>query len=75
MADIQAVILAESYPQRFNPISSEIPRVILFYYFKILFPFTHEPLIEKTLNWLINNNVHEIYILYQSLQTEIESYF
>lgn len=33
MADIQAVILAESYPQRFNPISSEIPRVTNYNYF------------------------------------------
>jgi translation initiation factor eIF-2B subunit epsilon len=49
---LQAVLLADSFTQRFRPITIERPKVLL--------PLVNVPMIEYTLEWLAMNKVQEV---------------
>jgi translation initiation factor eIF-2B subunit epsilon len=49
---LQAVLLADSFTQRFRPISVERPKMLL--------PLVNVPMIEYTLEWLATNKVQEV---------------
>lgn len=49
---LQAVLLADSFTQRFRPITVERPKVLL--------PLVNTPMIEYTLEWLAMNKVEEV---------------
>ncbi len=49
---LQAVVLADSFTQRFRPISVERPKVLL--------PLVNVPMLEYTLEWLATNKVQEV---------------
>lgn len=49
---LQAVLLADSFTQRFRPITIERPKVLL--------PLVNVPMIEYTLEWLAMNKVEEV---------------
>lgn len=51
---LTAVLLADSFTQKFRPISIESP--------KVLVPLVNVPMIEYTLEWLAANNVEEIFV-------------
>lgn len=51
-AVLQAVLLADSFTQRFRPITIERPKVLL--------PLVNVPMIEYTLEWLAINHVQEV---------------
>lgn len=49
---LQAVVLADSFTQRFRPMTVETPKVLL--------PLVNVPMIEYTLEWLATNKVQEV---------------
>lgn len=50
---LQAVLLADSFTQKFRPITVEKPKVLL--------PLVNVPMIEYTLEWLALNKVEEVF--------------
>eukprot|EP00899_Mesostigma_viride_P016878 jgi/Mesvir1/25191/Mv12890-RA.1 len=52
---LQAVVLADTFSQRFYPITEEMPKVLL--------PLCNVPLINYTLEWLYASGVEEVYVL------------
>ncbi|BDA43794.1 Translation initiation factor eIF-2B subunit epsilon [Coccomyxa sp. Obi] len=50
-----AVLLADSFNQRFRPITLERPKVLL--------PLVGVPLLDYTLEWLASNNVAEVHVI------------
>ncbi|EFQ36226.1 eIF4-gamma/eIF5/eIF2-epsilon [Colletotrichum graminicola] len=63
---LQAVIIADSFQDRFAPFSVEKPRCLL--------PLANTPLIEYTLEFLAMNGVQEVYIYCSSHSEQIENY-
>ncbi len=51
-ARLSAVLLADSFTQRFRPITIERPKVLL--------PLVNVPMIEYALEWLAMNRVQEV---------------
>ena len=51
---LTAVVLADSFTQRFRPVTVERPKVLL--------PLASAPLLDYTLEWLAMNGVEEIYV-------------
>jgi translation initiation factor eIF-2B subunit epsilon len=49
---LQALLLADSFTQRFRPITVERPKALL--------PLANIPMIEYTLEWLSTNRVQEV---------------
>ena len=49
---LTAVLLADSFTQRFRPITVERPKVLL--------PLVNAPMLEYTLEWLAMNKVEEV---------------
>ncbi|KAI8468580.1 MAG: nucleotide-diphospho-sugar transferase [Monoraphidium minutum] len=63
---LTAVLLADSFTQRFRPITVERPKVLL--------PLANAPLIEYTLEWLALNKVEEIYVFCCAHADQIKRY-
>ncbi|KIY94274.1 putative translation initiation factor eIF-2B subunit epsilon [Monoraphidium neglectum] len=63
---LTAVLLADSFTQRFRPITVERPKVLL--------PLVNAPLIEYTLEWLALNKVEEIYVFCCAHADQIKKY-
>ncbi|CCF36691.1 eIF4-gamma/eIF5/eIF2-epsilon [Colletotrichum higginsianum] len=63
---LQAVIITDSFQDRFAPFSVEKPRCLL--------PLANTPLIEYTLEFLAMNGVQEVYIYCGSHSEQIENY-
>ncbi|KAM0551995.1 hypothetical protein ACHAPJ_008103 [Fusarium lateritium] len=63
---LQAVVLADSFQDRFRPFTSEKPRCLL--------PLANTPLIEYTLEFLAMNGVNEVYIYCGAHTDQVEDY-
>ncbi|EPE03383.1 eif4-gamma eif5 eif2-epsilon [Ophiostoma piceae UAMH 11346] len=63
---LQAVILADSFQDRFKPLTIDRPRCLL--------PLANTPLIEYTLEYLAMNGVQEVYLYCGAHADQIESY-
>ncbi|CAK7266381.1 translation initiation factor eIF-2B epsilon subunit, GEF [Sporothrix epigloea] len=63
---LQAVILADSFQDRFKPLTTDRPRCLL--------PLANTPLIEYTLEYLAMNGVQEVYLYCSAFADQIESY-
>ncbi|KAK5995728.1 putative translation initiation factor eIF-2B subunit epsilon [Cladobotryum mycophilum] len=63
---LQAVIIADSFQDRFKPLTLEKPRCLL--------PLANTPLIEYTLEFLAMNGVQEVYIYCGSHTDQVEDY-
>ncbi|TDZ28563.1 putative translation initiation factor eIF-2B subunit epsilon [Colletotrichum spinosum] len=63
---LQAVVIADSFQDRFAPFSVEKPRCLL--------PLANTPLIEYTLEFLAMNGVQEVFIYCGSHSEQIENY-
>ncbi|KAI9147827.1 putative translation initiation factor eIF-2B subunit epsilon [Paramyrothecium foliicola] len=63
---LQAVILADSFQDRFRPFSLEKPRCLL--------PLANTPLIEYTLEFLAMNGVQEVYFYCGAHTDQVEDY-
>ncbi|KAJ3343587.1 hypothetical protein HDU93_007468 [Gonapodya sp. JEL0774] len=65
-APLLAVVVADSFNNRFRPISFEKPRALL--------PLANVPLIEYTLEFLALNGIQEVYIICCAHADQISSY-
>ncbi|KAL6804429.1 nucleotide-diphospho-sugar transferase [Trichoderma sp. SZMC 28012] len=63
---LQAVVLADSFQDRFKPFTVEKPRCLL--------PLANTPLIEYTLEFLAMNGVQEVYIYCGAHTDQVEDY-
>ncbi|PKS13005.1 hypothetical protein jhhlp_000346 [Lomentospora prolificans] len=63
---LQAVILTDSFQDRFKPLSIETPRCLL--------PLANVPLIEYTLEFLSMNGVQEVYLYCGPHTEEVDTY-
>ncbi|AEO60244.1 hypothetical protein MYCTH_2309321 [Thermothelomyces thermophilus ATCC 42464] len=63
---LQAVILADSFQDRFKPFTLETPRCLL--------PLVNVPVIEYTLEFLASNGVQEVFIYCGAHSQDIERY-
>ncbi|KAG5918591.1 hypothetical protein E4U42_006798 [Claviceps africana] len=63
---LQAVILADSFQDRFRPFTLDRPRCLL--------PLANTPLIEYTLEFLAMNGVNEVYIYCGAFTEQVEDY-
>ncbi|KAF5677213.1 translation initiation factor eif-2b subunit epsilon [Fusarium heterosporum] len=63
---LQAVVLADSFQDRFRPFTTEKPRCLL--------PLANTPLIEYTLEFLAMNGVNEVYIYCGAHTDQVEDY-
>ncbi|KAK3346269.1 nucleotide-diphospho-sugar transferase [Lasiosphaeria hispida] len=63
---LQAVVLADSFQDRFKPFTVEKPRCLL--------PLAGVPIIEYTLEFLASNGVQEVFIYCGAHSEEIETY-
>ncbi|KAK1248195.1 hypothetical protein MKX08_006415 [Trichoderma sp. CBMAI-0020] len=63
---LQAVVLADSFQDRFKPFTVEKPRCLL--------PLANTPLIEYTLEFLAMNGVQEVYIYCGAHTNQVEDY-
>ncbi|KAM0348359.1 hypothetical protein ACHAPU_004327 [Fusarium lateritium] len=63
---LQAVVLADSFQDRFRPLTTEKPRCLL--------PLANTPLIEYTLEFLAMNGVNEVYIYCGAHTDQVEDY-
>ncbi|PKY40129.1 nucleotide-diphospho-sugar transferase [Rhizophagus irregularis] len=63
---LQAVVLADSFNERFRPITLDMPRCLL--------PLCNTPLIEYTLECLAVAGVQEVYILCRAHSEKIKNY-
>ncbi|KAK4146636.1 putative translation initiation factor eIF-2B subunit epsilon [Dichotomopilus funicola] len=63
---LQAVILADSFQDRFKPFTLETPRCLL--------PLVNVPVIEYTLEFLASNGVQEVFIYCGAHSEDIEQY-
>lgn len=60
---LQAVLLADSFTQKFRPITVEKPKVLL--------PLVNVPMIEYTLEWLALNKVEEVFsVVYLNIMSD-----
>lgn len=62
----QALVLADSFTQRFQPATVERPKALL--------PFAGSPMIEHTLQWLEKAGVEECYVFCCAHAKQVESY-
>lgn len=62
----QAIVMSDSYQNRFMPLTLETPRCLL--------PLANTPLIEYTLEFLATAGVHEIYVIGSAHADQIEEY-
>ncbi|KAG1674676.1 hypothetical protein FOA52_007200 [Chlamydomonas sp. UWO 241] len=63
---LTALLLADSFTQRFRPITVERPKALL--------PLVNVPLIEYTLQWLAMNKVEETFVFCSSHAAQIKAY-
>ncbi|KAK0384350.1 hypothetical protein NLU13_8437 [Sarocladium strictum] len=63
---LQAVVLADSFQDRFKPLTVEKPRCLL--------PLANTPLIEYTLEFLAMNGVQEVYMYCGNHTDQVEEY-
>ncbi|EAA30360.1 nucleotide-diphospho-sugar transferase [Neurospora crassa] len=63
---LQAVILADSFQDRFQPFALEKPRCLL--------PLVNVPVIEYTLEYLASNGVQEVFIYCGAHSEDVETY-
>ncbi|MEW5304708.1 MAG: hypothetical protein WDW36_007300 [Sanguina aurantia] len=63
---LTAVVLADSFTQRFRPITVEQPKALL--------PLVNVPMIEYTLEWLAMNKVEEIFLFCCAHAHRIQAY-
>ncbi|TLS23157.1 uncharacterized protein PpBr36_06656 [Pyricularia pennisetigena] len=63
---VQAVVLADSFQDRFAPFTLEKPRCLL--------PLANTPLIEYTLEYLAMNGIHEVFIYCGNHTDQVEQY-
>lgn len=63
---LQAIVMTDSYQDRFMPLTLETPRCLL--------PLANTPLIEYTLEFLATAGVHEVYIIGSAHADKIEEY-
>ncbi|XP_020570964.1 probable translation initiation factor eIF-2B subunit epsilon [Phalaenopsis equestris] len=63
---LQAVLLADSFAQKFRPITLERPKVLL--------PLVNIPMIEYTLAWLESVGVEEVFVFCCAHSQQVKSY-
>ncbi|KAF4980946.1 hypothetical protein FZEAL_3166 [Fusarium zealandicum] len=63
---LQAVVLADSFQERYRPFTTEKPRCLL--------PLANTPLIEYTLEFLAMNGVNEVYMYCGAHTDQVEDY-
>ncbi|KAH9309174.1 hypothetical protein KI387_037085, partial [Taxus chinensis] len=63
---LQAVLLADSFAQKFRPITLERPKVLL--------PLVNIPMIDYTLEWLASAGVEEVYVFCCAHAKQVTSY-
>ncbi|KAI0512302.1 hypothetical protein KFK09_012941 [Dendrobium nobile] len=63
---LQAVLLADSFAQKFRPITLERPKVLL--------PLVNAPMIEYTLAWLESVGVEEVFVFCCAHSQQVKSY-
>lgn len=63
---LQAVLLADSFTQKFRPITMERPKVLL--------PLVNVPMIDYALEWLASVGVEEVYIFCCAHAKQVTSY-
>jgi len=63
---LAAVVLADTFQQRFRPITVERPNVLL--------PLVNAPLLDYTLEWLASNEVEEVFLFCCSNADKIQEY-
>jgi NDP-sugar pyrophosphorylase family protein len=63
---LSAIVLADSFTQRFRPVTVERPKVLL--------PLAGAPLLEYTLEWLALNRVDEIFVFCCAHADQIKRY-
>ncbi|CAG8532351.1 1214_t:CDS:10 [Funneliformis caledonium] len=63
---LQAVVLADSFNERFNPITLDMPRCLL--------PLCNTPLIEYTLEFLAVAGVQEVYLFCREHSEKVKNY-
>lgn len=63
---LQAVLLADSFAQKFRPITLERPKVLL--------PLVNAPMIEYTLAWLESVGVDEVFVFCCAHSQQVKSY-
>ncbi|PRT57051.1 Translation initiation factor eIF-2B subunit epsilon [Wickerhamiella sorbophila] len=64
--DLQAVVLCDSYEERFYPLTKDKPRCLL--------PLANTPLIEYTLEFLVSAKVTEVYLMCCSHADQVTEY-
>ncbi|KAL4515961.1 hypothetical protein Ndes2437A_g06674 [Nannochloris sp. 'desiccata'] len=66
---LTAVVMADSFTQRFRPVSAESPKVLL--------PLVNVPMLDYTLEWLAMNSVEEVYVFCcahaEAIQSHLEN--
>eukprot|EP01018_Ginkgo_biloba_P038992 Gb_36377 [translate_table: standard] len=63
---LQAVLLADSFAQKFRPITLERPKVLL--------PLVNVPMIDYTLEWLASVGVEEVFVFCCAHAKQVKSY-
>lgn len=63
---LTAVVMADSFTQRFQPVTVERPKVLL--------PLVNVPLLDYTLEWLSMNRIEECYVFCCAHADQIEAY-
>ncbi|GLJ49661.1 hypothetical protein SUGI_1053580 [Cryptomeria japonica] len=63
---LQAVLLADSFAQKFRPITMERPKVLL--------PLVNVPMIDYTLEWLASAGVEEVFVFCCAHAKQVTSY-
>lgn len=63
---LQAVLLADSFAQKFRPITLECPKVLL--------PLVNIPMIDYTLEWLASAGVEEVFVFCCAHAKQVVSY-
>ena len=64
--NLQAVVLCDSYLPRFSPLTEDRPRCLL--------PLANMPLIEYTLEFLVNCGVSEVYLMCGAHASQVTAY-
>ncbi|KJR80049.1 translation initiation factor eIF-2B subunit epsilon [Sporothrix schenckii 1099-18] len=70
---LQAVVLADSFQDRFKPLTIDRPRAF-WGFSQCLLPLANTPLIEYTLEYLAMNGVQEAYVYCGAFADQVESY-
>eukprot|EP00736_Rhodelphis_marinus_P006614 Rmarinus@m.4481 len=63
---IQAVVLADSFMKRFQPLTRENPKALL--------PVVNTPMVSYAIEWLVSNGIDRIFVFASSFSEKIEEF-